>query len=440
MRKICFLNGGCGIHECDFRKIYKDLEETYSLTNMPSRADVIIQYFCAITQSDSVNSTFHELLYLSRVKKENAILIVCGCAVDVMGKDFFSALEFVDYAVGSKDMILEVSKILNFTCSGKYYLEDNDFHFSIKIVEGCHKKHGWCSFCKQNYMKRAVQSMPMEEICALATEVTTNSKVFQIALTGLNICNYGIDFGDKKPKLHLLIQALSKIPTVKFIYLYSLTVESMYEELNNEIATNPKILLVELPIQSGSNSMLKAMNTGSTVEEIQYLLDKFSGKPMRSIFVVSHPGETEESVQETINFIKKNNLWYTKVTDYKNSEGTPSYLMKQLEPKDFKNYYCQVLATVRELRENFLSSLVGSTITGYAMEYTYRKDIDVACIYIAPKDFVAEVFMFISNFSSSKYKTLLDNSSNGIPVRVKIFKVMSIKNVRLSASDLEVIE
>lgn len=102
MKKICFLNNGCPAHLEIFRKIYKSLENSYSLTNIPSKADVIIQYFCAIIQNEAVATLFEELKYLSLIKKEDATLIVCGCAVDAIGMDFFYGLDFVDYAIGSK--------------------------------------------------------------------------------------------------------------------------------------------------------------------------------------------------------------------------------------------------------------------------------------------------------------------------------------------------
>lgn len=265
MKKICFLNNGCGSHTETFRQIFKSVEQAYTLTNLPHKADVIIDYFCAVTEDDCTSTLLPELMYLSKLKKEDATLIICGCAVDVIGKDFFLSLDFVDYAIGSKDVLSEVLEILNFKCSDHYYIEDSEIRFLIDICNGCAKKNGWCSFCKQHYMKKTVKSIPIDEVCKLATEITSTTSVFVICLGALNICNYGIDFGDRKPKLHLLIQALSKIPTVKFIELYSLTASCMYDELIDEIASNDKVILVELPMQSGSDFMLKTMNTGSTV-------------------------------------------------------------------------------------------------------------------------------------------------------------------------------
>ncbi len=84
MKKICSLNNGCVSHTETFRQIFKSVEQAYTLTNLPHKADIIIDYFCAVTQYDCVKTIPAELLYLSKLKKEGAILIICGCAVDVV--------------------------------------------------------------------------------------------------------------------------------------------------------------------------------------------------------------------------------------------------------------------------------------------------------------------------------------------------------------------
>ncbi len=441
MKKICFLNSGCGSHKETFRRIFKSVEHAYILTSMPHKADVIIDYFCAVTQHGCVKNIPSELLYLSKLKKEGATLIICGCAVDAIGKDFFLSLGFVDYAVGSQNFLQEILDILNFKCSDHYYIEDDEFRFFIDICNGCAKKNGWCSFCKQHYLRKPVKSMQFDEVCRLATEITSTTSVFVISLGALNICNYGIDFGDRKPKLHLLIQALSKIPTVKFIELYSLTASCMYEELIEEIATNDKIILVELPMQSGSDSVLNVMNTGATVSELQMLLDRLSHKPMRSIFVTSHPYETMEDVQKTIDFIEKNNLWYPVVTSCKSSEGTPTYQMEQLGEEEYHEHYDLIAKTVLRLQDKFLNGLVGTFVYGYLFSLTrYEKD-DMANIRLQAKDFRGQVIVRIKNYSSSHYKPILDSVEEGNLAKARITSILSndASTIAFLAEDLEVL-
>ncbi len=283
--------------------------------------------------------------------------------------------------------------------------------------------------------------MPIDEVCKLAAEITSTTSVFVISLSSLNICNYGIDFGDRKPKLHLLIQALTKIPTVKFIELYSLTASCMYEELIEEIATNDKIILVELALQSGSDAVLNAMNTGATVNELQVLLDRFSHKPMRSIFVTSHPYETMEDVQKTIDFIEKNNLWYPIVTSCKNSEGTPLHQMEQLEKEEYRKHYNLIAQTVLKLQDEFLNSLIGTFVYGYLFMLTRYEEYDMADIRLQARDFRGQIIVRIKNYSSSPYNSILDSVEEGNLAKVRITSIRSnnTENIALLAEDLEVL-
>lgn len=418
------------------------MEGSYVLTNFPHKADVIVQVLCAFCEKRAARRAFTELLYLSKMKKKGAVLIVCGCFVNVVGKEFFSDLEFVDYAIKeSHNMSSEILEVLKLQYTDEYYIDKYDTAFGIEIVNGCQKKHGWCTFCKQNYLKYPVKSRPLDEVLKIAQQVTSNSNVQTILLAGLNICNYGIDFGDRKPKLHKLIEGLSGIPTVKRIWLNNLTFESMYEELNCEIEKNPKISCIELPMQSGSDSMLKIMNTGSTVAEIQSLLDRFSksGKRMKSTVVVSHPGETREFLQETIDFIVKNNLWYVIISPYQNSEGTPSFLMEQLDEEEYDYHYKQLSDAVMELKQKFLNDLVGTKLEGTLADGDFDEKNDVVYVYVDASDFVGRIIVKIPNFSSSSYKPLFDKVEIGERVRTKIVKVADYENVALIGADLEVI-
>lgn len=442
MKKVCFLNNGCLPHEEQFQKIFKSMEESYVLTNFPHNADVIVQYLCAMSEEQAVSKAFDALSYISKMKKEKSVLIVCGCFVNVVGKEFFSEMKFVDYVVESSyNMVSEILEILKLQWTDEYYIEKYDTSFLIDIVGGCQKKHGWCTFCKQHYLKRPVRSVPLEEVIRIVKSVTQNSCVHTIYLGGLNTCNYGIDLGDGKPKLHNLIKEISKIPTVKFIKLLSLTVESMYEELNCEIERNQKVLLVELPLQSGSNSMLEIMNVGSKSEQALALLKRFSacGKQMRSMVIVSHPEETREFLQETIDVIVKSNLWYVTISPYQNSTGTKSSLMRQLDEKEYNYHYSRLSDTVMELKQKFLNSLIGLTIEGILSGGERYEEEDILEATVQASEFEGGITIEIPNFSSSPYKTLLEKVELGAKVRAKILAVSDFEENQLIGTDLEVI-
>lgn len=422
MKQICYLSTGCDIHFSEFKKLHANLEDSYKLTKRVVDADVIVQYICA-------NGDFfykdhaHEIVYVNTVRKEGSIYIIVGCAVNLFGKEFF--LQYADYAFESFDFANEISNLLlGKEAINKYFIERNDYGFHIDIVHGCVRKGGYCSFCKQNYLRMPVQSMPIDEVVQIATDVTADERICKIYLSGLNTCNYGIDFGDKKPKLHLLIQKVSEIPTVKFIEVQCLTAGDMYEELIDEIANNPKVIAYGIGYQSGSNTMLKAMNVHSTIEQIQYLHDRLSHKlNTGNIMVICHPGETRETIQETLDFIQKNNLWSLQIAPYNDDIGVPSHNMEQL-PKDvFFEYMNLVQEFVDQLARNTLESIIGTYIEARIASITFTEVH--AFIYAEATAYHLKTLLGVYNISDNP--SLLESFKkipNGAYIKCRVSSLM----------------
>lgn len=421
MKKICFLDTyACGDHDAEFQQLMKNLDDTYTHTIFPGDADVIVAYFCAVTSS-TISKTALELVHISKAKKPDAIFIVAGCIVNALGKDYFLSLDYVDYAIYRDNFVQDVLDILvQRKAEKEYFLGKNNVRFSINIVGGCVRKGGYCSFCKQNYLCVPVKSLPIDEVLEIANEVTKSPSIRVIRLTGLNTCNYGIDIGDKKQKLHVLIQELSKLEKVKLIEVHALTIGDMYEELADEIASNPKVRFISFGTQSGSNEMLKIMNTHYTVEQIQYYLDKFSHKAVYTIVVPGHPGETEETMQTTIDFIKRNKLWHIHISPFMNTFGTPSYSMEQLPKEKYNAYVNMVVATVNELRKDFLEYFTNNMVEAYFRGYSYNERKNTAHISAYPQNFHGTLDCYIENPSDSEVCELAKKLQTGDKIKVHI--------------------
>ena len=280
--------------------------------------------------------------------------------------------------------------------------------------------------------------MSIDEVVALATKVTQNSNVTNIILSGLNTCNYGIDIGDRSQKLHLLIRKVSEIPTVKQLTIVSLTAGDMYEELIEELATNPKIDEISLGFQRGSDTMLKIMNIHTTVEQLQYLIGRLSHKPNRTIMVIGHPGETDKTIQESIDFIKKNNLWYVQAEIFENSIGLPSNDMVQLPKEEQKRYLSLVKGVIRDLAKDFVSQLVGTTIECYYESYEFYKDENRTYIWLKAVDYKLNVVFFPAEEDCDELKEI----PYGTKVKCRIMGHYRITppHVSVIADELEVIE
>ena len=432
MKNICLLFDDC---DSVARQLAANLDDDFALVHFPQDADVIVRHFCAITQI-KLKDIISELAYLSKTKKSASILIVCGCAVTALGVDWFKTFDFIDYVVERENMAEEILKILGATCSNNFWFEDEIGIFDIDIVNGCQKKGGWCNFCKMHYLKVPVKSMPIEEVCRIVEEVTSTHKHSQIVkLCGLNPTNYGIDFGDRKPKLHLLLRELEKIPTLKLIKIFGLVPDDMYEELICEINRNKKVFCVTLGVQSGSANTLQAMNIHSSPEKTEDILHRLSGKIVETLLVIGHPGETDNDVLQTIDFFKRNHLWYTFMSPYINTEGVKSYQMEQLPHDVYHSHVKHTISEMLNMRKKMIVSIVGTVIEGYLLNVHQHRNYTE--IKLHPKDFRGNIGVIVEGNQAKRYIDILSSKPSGSILKVKITGVYDSMNIGLKGELIE---
>lgn len=428
MKKLCILEHCCNLHQSDFLKIQKNLEDFYVHTAIPYEADVIFAYFCAVSATQFMELA-DELLYISKVKKPGALFIVAGCAVNALGQDFFLSFDYVDYAFKRESFAEDLVRLLiNREIEEKYLITDDTVQFTINIVDGCVRKGGWCNFCKQHYLQIPVKSVPIDNIVQKAREMSEKYGISVISLGGLNTCNYGIDLDDHTPKLHLLIKALSKLPKIKLINITGITIGDMYEELEIELASNPKIHRFELGIQHGCDEMLNIMNVHSTTEQIRYYLKRFAGKAFHSIVVIGHPGETMESVEKVIALIEEYNLWHMQVSPFINTPNTPSFLMEQLPEAEYNKHITLVKTAVKKLETAFMHQAIQTMIPAYFKECSYDAKFDTAIVYLSPTEFSGTLKCSIHNASTSELFHLMEKMHTGDKVLAHVTSISKRTN------------
>lgn len=369
MKKICFLLQGCVNHLEEFRILLKNLNEEYELTKFPTQADLVIQYFC-INTSKEISKIVKEMAFLKKVKREEAILIICGCAVEVLGKELFEQFPYVNYVIGRKNICENILKMLEKKkVTNDFFLEKEEQSISIEIIDGCTNK---CTFCKVHYMDLPVKSKSIETILEIVTNLI-KSGVVNIRLTGLNTTLYGIDLYGR-PVLHILLKKLSNIKGLLNIDISELSTMNMYDELSFEIENNPIIGKVDIAFQSGSSHMLKIMNIHTTIEKMEKMIRSFGNKIGYTTFVIGHPYETKEDVDLTIDFIERNNLWYTQLSSYQDAPRLISHKMPQLSRDEYNYSVNKVIDFVSEFRKEKMNQLVNSRVKAFNESCIVYKD------------------------------------------------------------------
>ena len=357
LKKFKVKTFGCQMNVYDSQKISDIFYKLgYKNTFIDEEADIYLINTCHI-RDKAKQKLYSELGKIYKIKKnrfqnsQNTITIVAGCVAQAEGAEIFRRAPFVDIVVGSQayqklpNLIKKVKKKnkeknkqfieLDFDPKSKFddlpkekYI--NEVSSYLTIQEGCDK---FCKFCVVPYTRGPEYSRTVEEIVREAEFLIKNGTK-EIILLGQNVNAYhGIGFGSKEFNLGKLIYVLEKIKGLKRIRYMTAHPKDMHKDLYNAHGDLEKLMpFLHLPIQSGSNKILKAMNRNYTVEEYLKIINKV--KKIRkdivfsSDFIVGYPGESKEDFQKTLDLVDKIKYVQSFSFIYSPRPGTTAYNLK----------------------------------------------------------------------------------------------------------------
>ena len=338
---------GCQMNVYDSNRI-KDLffDKGYKLTDDISKANLTVLNTCHIREK-AVEKVYSDIGRINKIKKnnENMKLVVAGCVAQAEGIEIKKRSPSVDFVVGPQsyhklpDMIHNHKNPINSDFLQNEKFKNLIFNSSkissefLSIQEGCDK---FCSFCVVPYTRGPEFSRPVTDILIEAKKYISKG-VKEIILLGQNVNAYhGIGLDGKSRDLSYLINKISEIEDVKRIrYMTSHPID-MKDALINAHAENSKLMpFLHLPIQSGSNTILKKMNRKHTVEDYLKIVDKIRNvRPdiaMSSDFIVGYPDETDKDFENTMKFIEKVKFVIAYSFIYSPRPGTPAQHKDNIE-------------------------------------------------------------------------------------------------------------
>ena len=293
---------GCQMNVNDSDKMAETLSEYGCLrTDDMLQADIVIVNTCSVRFS-AEHKAYSLLGRLKEQKETNPDLIigVTGCMAEYAAKEIKSRCKFVDFVLGAKKTELfpeTIKKFIPDTEKDNDNKQDNDEVFKyITIMRGC---SNFCSYCIVPHVRGPEVSIDYNEIIKEVNKAC-DSGIKEIILLGQNVNSYnynGVNFTQ-------LLQKISRIDKVTRIRFMTNHPKDFSDELIEEIATNKKICRhIHLPLQSGSNNILKAMNRKYTYEQYETLYKKIKNKipdiNITSDIIIGFPGETDEDFQAT---------------------------------------------------------------------------------------------------------------------------------------------
>ena len=314
------------MNEYDSNRIY-DLTSMvgFNKTLVKNEADCIILNTCHIREK-ATEKVYHEI---GRIKKifrslEKPLVIVAGCVAQAESEEMLKRESYIDMTVGPQsyhkipDLILsyqrkkqkfnetEFDVIKKFDELKKISNTQNKVSSYLTIQEGCDK---FCNFCVVPYTRGPEYSRPFKQIIDEAENLVSNGTK-EIILIGQNVNAYSFSENINKYKLSSLIKELNKIKKLKRIRFTTSHPKDMSEDLINCYSDCEKLMpLLHLPIQSGSDKILKSMNRKHNKKYYLSVIEKLvkANKDIKisSDFIIGYPGETENDFQETIDLVKK---------------------------------------------------------------------------------------------------------------------------------------
>lgn len=413
-RKFYIRTYGCQMNEHDtevMAGIFMQLG--YEPTEQIEEADVVLLNTCAIREN-AENKVFGELGFLVKYKRKNPEMLigVCGCMSQeesVVNK-ILKTYQHVDMVFGthnihrlphilkeaymSKEMVVEVWSKEGDVIENLPKKRLGSIKAWVNIMYGCDK---FCTYCIVPYTRGKERSRRPEEIIQEVRELAAQGYK-EIMLLGQNVNAYGKDFDDIDYRLGDLMDELRKIdiPRIRFTTSHP---RDFDDHLIEVLAKKGNLVEhIHLPVQSGSNDILKIMARKYTREHFLDLVRKIKEAmpdvALSTDIIVGYPNETEEQFQETLDLYREVGFETAFTYIYSPREGTPAAKMVDNVPEEVKRERLQRLnAVVAEFSANALKKYEGKVVE-VLVEGSSKKRDDVLAGYTRRNKLV--------NFAGSK--------------------------------------
>ena len=375
---ICSLGCKVNLYESEF--IISLLKEKgYTVVDFNEKADIYIINTCSVTNESDKKS--RKMIHKAKRNNKDAIIIAMGCYIQADKEDIEANI-----LLGNKDKSKIVAIIEEYlkTKENKKILYDltkvefekmeiteftNHTRAFVKIQDGC---NAFCSYCIIPYVRGGIRSKKPEDVIDEVTHLVDKGYK-EIVLTGIHTGKYGLDIN---ASLEELLEALVKIPGLYRLRLSSIEINEITPKIIKLLRENDIMAKhLHIPLQSGSNKILKKMNRQYTKEEFLdkiKILKEIPNISLTTDLIVGFPGATEIEYKETLETLNK--IKFTKIHTFPYSprEGTPASTMAgQVSPEDKKRRVHEIISLSNETELSFYKESVNKVFDGVIEIHDY---------------------------------------------------------------------
>ncbi len=370
--KVFIETYGCTFNQADSQIMAgKLIEDEIEIVSTIEESDVIIVNTCYVklpTESKVINK-IKDL----QVKFPDKKVIISGCMVEVDPKKLDSigpnCSWIGPHQLNKTSNVVKtaynggISRECGFSKDSKVgvpKLNNNPLVHVIQICEGC---LGTCTYCCTRFARGSLNSYPIKDIVAEAQEAINNGCV-EIELTAQDTSAFGKDTGEKLSDLITDVASLNGDFRIRIGMMNPKNIGDEIDELIEAFKLNKVYKFLHLPIQSGSNKVLKEMNRNHTVEEYKIIVNKFKKAipdlTLATDIIVGYPTETDDDFQKTANLIKELEFNIIHLSKYRHRLGATSSNLPEIPDEVMRKrskYLTDIKYQITEKEnEDFLNS------------------------------------------------------------------------------------
>lgn len=421
MSTVAFHTLGCKVNHYETEAIWQLFKEAeYDRVDFETNADVFVINTCTVTNTGDKKS--RQVIRRAIRQNPEAVVCVTGCYAQTSPAEIME-IPGVDIVVGTQDRTKLIDYIEQYKqerqpingvgniMKNRTYEELEVPYFtdrtraSLKIQEGC---NNFCTFCIIPWARGLMRSRDPEKVVEQATQLV-DSGYKEIVLTGIHTGGYGQDL--KNYNLAQLLRDLETIDGLERIRISSIEASQLTDEVIDVISASNKVVRhLHIPLQSGSDSVLKRMRRKYSMAHFSERLTKLHaalpGLAVTSDVIVGFPGETDEEFQETYDFIVDYHFSELHVFPYSPRIGTPAARMDD-----------QIDENIKYDRVHRLINLSDQ------LAKTYASNFEDDVLEVIPEEAGSEegtLVGYADNYMKVQFKA--DESLIGQLVKVKITK------------------
>jgi threonylcarbamoyladenosine tRNA methylthiotransferase MtaB len=412
--KVAFHTLGCKVNSYETEAVMeKFIARGYEIVNYDDFSDVYVVNSCMVTNAGEKKSK--QMIRRPHNYNPKAIIIVMGCLTQLKAEEILE-IEGVKIVLGTKNRDLIVDYLETYlkekqplnmvspleTKENYDPLAIIDFKKQkrafLKIQDGC---NNFCTYCIIPYTRGRIRSKTRNVIIEEVNYLVENGHI-EVVLTGIHTGGYGEDLEDYS--FAELLKDLESISGLKRIRISSIEITEIDDEILSVIAKSNKIVHhLHVPLQSGTNRILKLMNRKYTTKEYQSMIEAIRNKIPDVAFttdvIVGFPGETDEDFEEAYNFIKNVGFQELHVFPYSRRQGTVADKMpNQVDGRLKKDRVHRLIELSDKLMEEHIKKSIGS------IHYVIAEQVKEGFLVGHSRDYIALKFIGSENLLGQEVK------------------------------------